>query len=47
MFLPHGIVNSQKHMPADMIQADSVSDIDATLPCAPCHSTAYVGVFSG
>ena len=31
VFPPHGIVNSQTHMTADMIQVNSVSDI--TLIC--------------
>ena len=46
MFLSHSIVNSQTHMTADMIQVNSVSDIDATFPCAAGHDTASVSVFS-
>ena len=51
MFLPHGIVNSQTHMTADMIKVNSVSDMKLlTLPCLPCaawHGTAYASMFSG
>ena len=37
VFPPHGIVNSQTHMTADMIQVNSVSDI--TLICGVPHVT--------
>ena len=35
--------NIQPHITADEIQAYP----KATLPCAACHGTAYVGTFSG